>query len=251
MRKSTINHNGAPEFLTSVEKAFKHPHPERVLALAPSILSADFANLAIDIRKMTRAKCHWTHLDVMDGHFVNNITFGPPAVASIRKVSSRLFLDAHLMIQNPMSYYERFVEAGADLVNIHAEAVEDLAKALKKIRKTGVRVGVTIKPKTPVAAIKPVLELVDLVLVMTVEPGFGGQEMLPNALSKVRHLAKRRARKGYRFLIQVDGGIKEKTAGLAVAAGANVLVAGSAVFGGGSVAQNLKNLAEAALKMGV
>ncbi|MFW5864253.1 MAG: ribulose-phosphate 3-epimerase [bacterium] len=245
------NHNGAPEYFTSVKKAFSHKHPERVLTMAPSILSANFASLAQELRKMARAKCYWTHLDIMDGHFVPNITFGPPAVESIRKVSSRLFLDAHLMIEDPMKYYERFAEAGADLINIHAEVVEDLPKALKKIKKAGVRVGVTLKPKTPVKAVKPVLDIVDMVLVMTVEPGFGGQSMMPNTLSKVRHLARRRARKGYNFLIQVDGGINEKTAGLAVAAGANVLVAGSAIFGSGNIAQNISNLTDAALKMGV
>jgi ribulose-phosphate 3-epimerase len=248
--ESRVNHT-VREYFTSSARILSCRYPDRVLALAPSILAADFANLAADLRKMLRAKCYWAHLDVMDGHFVPNITFGPPLVKCIRGISSRLFLDSHLMVEQPLRFVEAFVEAGSDLITIHAEAVENLPEAIAAIRKTGARTGVSIRPRTPIRVIEPVLNCLDLVLVMTVEPGFGGQGLLPNTLSKVRQLAQVREKTRTKFLIQVDGGINVKTAGLATAAGANILVAGTAVFGTRSIAQNIATLAEAALKMGV
>jgi ribulose-phosphate 3-epimerase len=248
--ESRVNH-AAREYFTSVARILSFRYPDRVLGLAPSILGADLANLGGDLRRMLRAKCYWAHLDVMDGHFVPNITFGPALVKSIRGVSSRLFLDAHLMVEEPLRFLEAFVEAGANLITVHAEAVENLAEAVAAIRKTGVRPGVSIRPRTPIRVIEPVLGELDVVLVMTVEPGFGGQGLLPNTLSKVRQLAQVREKTRARFLIQVDGGINVKTAGLAAAAGANILVAGTAVFGTRNIAQNIAALAEAALKMGV
>jgi ribulose-phosphate 3-epimerase len=248
--ESRVNHT-VREYLTSASRILSFRHPERVVAIAPSILAADFANLAADLRRMLRAKCYWAHLDVMDGHFVPNITFGPPLVKCIRAISSRLFLDAHLMVEQPLRFVEAFTEAGADLITIHAEAVEKLPEAIATIRKAGVRAGVSIRPRTPIRVIEPVLKDLDLVLVMTVEPGFGGQGLLPNTLSKVRQMAQIREKNGAKFLIQVDGGINAKTAGLATAAGANVLVAGTAVFGSRNVAQNIASLADAALKMGM
>ncbi len=236
-------------FETTVSKVFSDAHPERLLTLAPSILAADFANLGAEIRRVGRKKVRWIHVDVMDGHFVPNLSVGPPVVKSLRTLSSQLFIDTHLMLDNPMDYAEAFVRSGSDLVNIHAEVVSDLPRALKRIQRLGVRTGVTIKPKTPVSAIEAVLDKVDLVLVMTVEPGFGGQELMPAALSKVRQLARLREERGLKFLIQVDGGIDPKTVGLAVAAGANVLVAGSAVFGHGEVGANIDALVEAALRI--
>jgi ribulose-phosphate 3-epimerase len=236
-------------FETTVSKIFSDVHPEHLLALAPSILAADFTNLGAEIRRVGRKRVRWIHVDVMDGHFVPNLSVGPPVVKSLRTLSSQIFLDTHLMLDNPMEYVEAFVRSGADLVNIHAEAVSDLPRALNRIRRLGVRVGVTIKPKTPVSAIEAVLDKVDLVLVMTVEPGFGGQELIPAALSKVRQLARLREERGLKFLIQADGGIDPKTVGLAVAAGANVLVAGSAVFGKGEVSANIDALVEAALQI--
>jgi len=237
-------------FVRSVTQAFDSPHPERVLTVAPSLLASDFANLAAELRRMLRARCYWAHLDIMDGHFVPNLTIGPPVVKSVRAVSARLFLDAHLMIEHPLNFLEPFVEAGADLINIHAEAVDDLPAALDTVRKAGVRVGVTLRPRTPVKTIAAVLDQVDLVLIMTVEPGFGGQVMLPNTLTKVRELARLRADKALKFLIEVDGGINAKTVGLAVAAGANVLVAGTAVFSGKDLAGNIETLVTAGLGMG-
>jgi len=244
------NH-AAREYLTSVAKILSLRCPERALCLAPSLLAADFANLTGDLRKMLRAKCYWAHLDVMDGHFVTNITFGPALVKCIRGISSRLFLDTHLMVEQPLRFVDAFVEAGANLITVHAEAVENLPEAVAAIRRTGARVGVSIRPRTAIRAIEPVLGDLDVVLVMTVEPGFGGQGLLPNTLSKVRQLAQARQKSQAGFLIQVDGGINVKTAGLAAAAGANVLVAGTAVFGTRNIAQNIAALAEAALKMGV
>ncbi len=239
----------APQFLTSIKEIYSHPRPERVLAFAPSILSADFANLEADLRRMMRSKIRWAHLDVMDGHFVPNITFGPPAVKSIRAVSPRLYLDTHLMVENPMQFVDAFVEAGSDSITIHAETVKSLPRAVAAMRRAGVRVGVSIKPRTPLKILDPILDKVDLILIMTVEPGFGGQSLLPGPLNKVRQLARRRQKDGLKFLIQIDGGLCESTIGLTVAAGANILVGGSAIFGGKGVGHNLRALTAAAMKM--
>jgi ribulose-phosphate 3-epimerase len=232
----------------SISKIFGHKQPERVLALAPSILSSDFANLSDELKKTMRQKIYWAHLDVMDGHFVPNITIGPPVVASIRQISPRLFLDTHLMITDPLDYIDRFAEAGSDIITVHSESEGGLKQAIRQIQKNDKMVGVTIKPKTAVKDIEAVLPDIDMVLIMTVEPGFGGQALMPGALSKVRQLARLRDEKGLRFMIQVDGGINVKTAGLAVSAGANILVAGSAVYGKGRLDSNLKKLREAALE---
>jgi len=237
-------------FVASPAKAFGSNFADRVVAVAPSILSADFANLGRELRRMMRARCYWAHADVMDGHFVPNITFGPPMVRCMRGVSSRLFIDAHLMIEEPLKFLDAFAEAGADSITIHAEAVDNLSRAFAAVRRAQVHVGVSVRPRTPLRLIEDVLDQLDLVLVMTVEPGFGGQEMLPNTVNKVRQLAARRERDKLKFLIQVDGGINVKTAGLVVAAGANVLVAGTSVFQGGTIAENIDKLMQAALKMG-
>ena len=250
MKRSPPPVGCACRYETSVKKIFASRHPDRILTIAPSVLAANFAHLADELRKIVRARCYWAHLDVMDGHFVPNITFGPPVVASLRAVSPRLFLDAHLMVEKPLDFLDPFVDAGADMITIHAESVDNLPRALAAIRKRGVRVGVAIRPRTPLRAIEPVLDKVDLVLIMTVEPGFGGQALLPNALNKVRQLARKRESQNLKLLIQVDGGINAKTAGLAVAAGANVLVAGTAVFGGRNVAQSLEQLTHADMSMG-
>ena len=232
-------------------KYFQNAHPSRIIGLAPSILAANFANLEGDLKRMMRAKCFWTHLDVMDGHFVPNITFGPPLVESVRAVSPRLFLDAHLMISKPLDFVERFAAAGADLITFHAESVENMHVLISAIRGAGCKVGVSIKPKTSIRTIEPILGKVDMVLVMTVEPGFGGQELMPSALNKVRQLAQVRQKNKWNYLIQVDGGINIKTVGLATAAGANILVAGTAVFGKekDSVGANVQQLLQAAAKI--
>ena len=209
----------------------------RVTQIAPSILSADFANLAADIKKVERAGCDMIHIDVMDGHFVPNITVGPVVVGAIRRVT-RLPLDTHLMIEDPERYLESFVKAGSDSLTIHAETCgRKTAALLKKIRALGVRSGVSINPATPLSKIDDYLAASDLVLLMTVNPGFGGQAFMRDVLPKI---AKLRAR--FNGDIQVDGGINKDTAPEAVAAGANILVAGTAIFGSSDVTQAIKEL---------
>ena len=187
----------------------------RGLTVAPSLLSADFASLGREIKRCLRAKCPWIHLDIMDGHFVPNLTIGPPVVQSLRKVSNRAFLDAHLMIEEPLRYAEAFAEAGADAITFHVETVKDPAAAIRTLRAFGVQAGISLKPQTPVSAIEPYLEMLDLVLVMTVEPGFGGQKLIPHTLNKVRRLALLRSEGKLPMHIQVDGGINGETARLA------------------------------------
>lgn len=215
--------------------------------IVPSLLSADFSQLATELRRVERAGCTWIHLDIMDNHFVPNLTFGPPVVATLRKVTSKLFFDTHLMVTDPGSLIEPFAQAGAQLLTVHAEAARrQLPDLLKSIRAHGMKAGVSIKPATPVSAIEEILPQTDLVLVMTVEPGFGGQTLMPACLNKIRTLKKLRSAKRGRFLIEVDGGINLSTIELAVAAGAELLVAGSAIFSGGSVRRNVAALRQAA-----
>ncbi len=214
--------------------------------IAPSILSADFANLGRELARCRRAKARWIHIDIMDGHFVPNLTMGPSLVKSLRAAEPGLLLDAHLMIEKPMKFAEAFSEAGAEVITIHAETSANLVRDLRKLRRMGLKAGISIKPKTPVRAIIDCLSEVDLVLVMTVEPGFGGQSLIPSALNKVRELDLLRKKRGLEFRLQVDGGISPATAPLAAAAGADVLVAGSAVFNSGSaISDNLAALRSA------
>ncbi len=215
------------------------------LKISPSILSADFGRLAAEVAAVEAAGADWIHIDVMDGHFVPNLTIGPPVVACLRKVTG-LPLDTHLMVANADSLLEDFAAAGADYLTVHVEACLHLDRTLNRIRELGMQPGVTLNPATPLAHISQVLSLVDLVLIMSVNPGFSGQSFIAYAVDKVAELRRLRDRQGLDFLIQVDGGVNPGTVGKVAAAGAQVVVAGSAVFGQGDYAQAIKAIREAA-----
>jgi len=201
----------------------------RPIKIAPSILSADFGRLADEVRAVSAAGADYVHVDVMDGHFVPNLTIGPMVVAAIRK-ATQLPLDVHLMIERPGDYIDAFAKAGADLIGVHEEACPHLHRVLQQIRHAGKRASVTLNPHTPWQHIRYVLEDVDQVLIMSVNPGFGGQAFIPNVLPKIGELREEIVRRGLDVDIEVDGGIKVDNVAAVAAAGANVLVAGSAVF---------------------
>lgn len=206
--------------------------------LSPSILSADFCKLGEQIKEVELAGAKYLHIDVMDGIFVPSISYGMPVIRSIRKCSD-IFFDVHLMIDRPERYVKEFAESGADLINFHLEATSDVKGTIATIRSLGKKVGITIKPGTPAQTVEPYLELVDMVLVMTVEPGFGGQKLIPECLDKVRKIRKVIADRGLNVDIEVDGGINDENVESALEAGANVIVAGSAVFKN-DIAENVK-----------
>ena len=212
-----------------------------MIELAPSILSADFAHLAAQIQAVAEGGATVLHVDVMDGHFVPNITIGPPVVASLRKVTN-LPLDCHLMIENPDQYIPAFVDAGADWISVHQEACVHLNRTLDLIQSHGARAGVVINPATPVQMLEEVLDMVHHVLVMSVNPGFGGQKFIPSSLDKVRKLVQMRTARNANFRIEIDGGIAPDTIANAVRAGVEILVAGNAVFGKGDPKENTQRL---------
>lgn len=210
----------------------------RPILIAPSILSADFARLGEEVRSVITAGADWIHVDVMDGHYVPNITIGPGVVKAIRPHTDRV-MDVHLMIAPVDPYLQAFAEAGSDIITVHVEAGPHLHRTLQAIKKLGVKAGVTMNPSTPESSIAYVADMVDLVLVMSVNPGFGGQAFIPSAVDKVRRI---REMVGPNVLIEVDGGVTPENAGALARAGADVLVAGSAVFKGGTEEAYRKNI---------
>jgi ribulose-phosphate 3-epimerase len=216
-----------------------------LIEIAPSILSADFAHLAENAKAALQGGATLLHVDVMDGHFVPNITIGPCVVTCLRKAVD-VPLDCHLMIENPDDYIPAFADSGANWVTVHQEAVVHLNRSLELIRSHGMRPGVAINPATPVQTLGEVLDIVDHVLVMSVNPGFGGQTFIANTLEKVRKLATMRAAKGVDFRIEIDGGIDLETIGAAARAGVEIFVAGSHIFGKGDPASNVEGLLKAA-----
>ncbi len=200
-----------------------------MIIISPSVLAADFSKLGDEVKKAYDAGAEYIHLDVMDGIFVPNISFGAPVISAIRKSSGAVF-DVHLMITDPKRYIDDFLSAGADLVTIHYESCDDPAEVLRYIRSKGAKAAVAIKPATDVSVVYPLLDLVDMVLIMTVEPGFGGQKLIPHTIDKVRELRKYMNEKGYTTDIQVDGGVTPENLPALTEAGANVIVAGSAIF---------------------
>jgi ribulose-phosphate 3-epimerase len=211
--------------------------------LSPSILSADFARLADSVAEAEAAGADWIHVDVMDGHFVPNITIGVPVVAALRRVT-RLPLDVHLMIERPDRFIDAFVDAGADWLTVHQEASVHLHRTVERVRQLGAKPGVSINPATPAASLSEILPYVDLVLVMSVNPGFGGQKFIPTSTAKIAALRRELDERGlWPIELEVDGGVSEETAGDVVAAGATVLVAGAAVFNASAtVADNIRRL---------
>ncbi len=213
--------------------------------ILPSILSADFARLGEQVAALEQAGCRMLHVDVMDGHFVPNITIGPPVVSSLRK-ATRLTLDVHLMITDPDRYAPMFIDAGADQVSVHQEACRHLDGTLKMIQGLGARAGVVINPATPLDTLDEVLGIVDYVLIMSVNPGFGGQKFIPYALDKVRRLAAKKRERGLKFHIEIDGGVSLANVAEIVKAGVEWVVTGSSIFGTGNPAENFEEMRQQA-----
>ena len=218
-----------------------------MIKLAPSILSADFARLLEDVKKVEKAGCEYLHIDVMDGHFVPNITLGPGIVKSLRKDVNMVF-DAHLMIENPDNYIKEFADAGCDIIVVHQEACTHLHRTIQNIKSHGIKAGVALNPATPIETIKYVLPDVDMVLLMSVNPGFGGQSYIPVVTEKIKELKALIDEMNLDIDIEVDGGVKPSNIAEVVNAGANVIVAGSAIFNAGNIDEAVKSLRENASK---
>ena len=218
-----------------------------MIKLAPSILSADFARLLEDVKKVEKAGCEYLHIDVMDGHFVPNITLGPGIVKSLRKDVNMVF-DAHLMIENPDNYIKEFADAGCDIIVVHQEACTHLHRTIQNIKSHGIKAGVALNPATPIETIKYVLQDVDMVLLMSVNPGFGGQSYIPVVTEKIKELKALIDEINLDIDIEVDGGVKPSNIAEVVNAGANVIVAGSAIFNAGNIDEAVKSLRENASK---
>ena len=218
-----------------------------MIKLAPSILSADFARLLEDVKKVEEAGCEYLHIDVMDGHFVPNITLGPNIVKSLRKDVNMIF-DAHLMIENPDMYIKDFAEAGCDIIVVHQEACKHLHRTIQNIKSYNIKAGVALNPATPIETIKHILKDVDMVLIMTVNPGFGGQSFIDSMIDKIRELKAKVDEQSLNIDIQVDGGIKPSNVADVVNAGANVIVAGSAIFNSSDIKETVIEFRENAKK---
>lgn len=210
--------------------------------LAPSILAADFTKLGDDIKATLKGGVNWIHCDIMDGHFVPNISYGPSIVKAAKKAAPEAFMDVHLMIENPDQYVENFVEAGADLISVHYETCPHLHRSIQNIKKYGLMAGVVVNPATSLHNIEPILEDVDLVLIMSVNPGFGGQSFIESSYEKLQELSQLREDKELGFLIQVDGGVSLKNIKKVAEAGADVLVAGSSVFSAEDITARVEEL---------